>query len=111
MLGVPPSPYQRWSRKVPPYVCWHALCHQHSALQLLGFGFWRPAQAGRHLFSEVMRQDGFDPPAELFPVVRPNALSPITVTTGLGTKQMKERIPISGVAGRNAGFQDLLIKL
>ena len=49
-VGVPPSSPSRWRRKVPPYVCWNTLCLWHSVLQLLGFGFWRPAQAGRHPF-------------------------------------------------------------
>ena len=67
--------------------------------------------SGTPLRSEVMLEDGFDPTAQFFSVIRPHALSPITITTGLGTEQMKQRIAISRVAGRNAGFQDFLIKV
>src|SRR5215472_8926263 len=51
-LKVPivlPSSLSGWGRNVLPLLRL-VLRHWRSALLLLGFGFWRPAQAGRQFF-------------------------------------------------------------
>src|SRR5215469_6418959 len=63
-LKVPivlPSSLSGWGRNALPFLR-QVLRRWRSALLLLGFGFWRPAQAGRQFFynrrfSEIVTED------------------------------------------------------
>src|SRR6266699_1363603 len=61
--------------------------------------------------SEFVRQNGFQPPANFPAVIGPDPRAPITEITALRAKQMKQRITIALLVGRNSRFEHFLVEM
>ena len=51
-----------------------------------------------------MRHNGLGAAAEFPAVIRPDALTPIAIATGLRAEQVEQRVAITRVVGRNAAL-------
>src|SRR6266699_7239215 len=68
-------------------------------------------RVGRIRRSEFVRQNDFQPAANFPAVIGPDPRAPVTEITALRAKEMKQRITIALLVGRNSRFEHFLVEM